>query len=146
VTPRAPDSPAVAFVDESRCIGCTLCILACPYDAIVGAAKLMHTVIAEACTGCELCVPRCPVDCIALLPSPYQDVGVRRALEDAARYRFDARNARLARLEEEQRARATERRERDLERQKRKTISNVMEKARQRLAARGSYGKPGTDD
>src|SRR3989441_6942093 len=57
-----------ARIDESACIGCTLCIAACPVDAIVGAPKLMHTVLADRCTGCELCVPPCPVDCIALVP------------------------------------------------------------------------------
>ena len=59
---------AVAVIDEQRCIGCTLCIQACPVDAILGAAKSMHTVIADECTGCELCVPPCPVDCIAIVP------------------------------------------------------------------------------
>jgi electron transport complex protein RnfB len=58
---------AVVRIDEAACIGCSLCIPACPFDAIVGAAKLMHTVLAERCTGCELCLPPCPVDCIALL-------------------------------------------------------------------------------
>jgi Na+-translocating ferredoxin:NAD+ oxidoreductase subunit B len=56
----------VAFVDEDWCIGCTLCIAACPVDAIVGANKRMHTVIEAHCTGCELCLPVCPVDCILL--------------------------------------------------------------------------------
>jgi electron transport complex protein RnfB len=60
--------PAVALIDESRCIGCTLCIDACPVDAIVGAAQLMHTVVEPWCIGCALCVPPCPVDCIAMLP------------------------------------------------------------------------------
>jgi len=54
----------VVVIDEQRCIGCTLCIQACPVDAIVGAAKLMHTVIESECTGCNLCLPPCPVDCI----------------------------------------------------------------------------------
>lgn len=54
----------VVVIDEQTCIGCTLCIQACPVDAIVGAAKQMHTVIAEECTGCDLCIPPCPVDCI----------------------------------------------------------------------------------
>lgn len=57
---------AVAFIDESRCIGCTLCIQACPVDAIVGAHQQMHTVIEAECTGCELCIAPCPVDCITL--------------------------------------------------------------------------------
>jgi len=59
----------VARIDEAACIGCTLCIPACPFDAIVGATKLMHVVLAERCTGCALCLPPCPVDCIALLPA-----------------------------------------------------------------------------
>lgn len=63
-----PKPKAVAFIDESLCIGCTLCIQACPVDAIVGAAKHMHTVIASECTGCELCVAPCPVDCISMAP------------------------------------------------------------------------------
>jgi Na+-translocating ferredoxin:NAD+ oxidoreductase subunit B len=60
---------AVAVIDESRCIGCTLCIDACPVDAIVGAAQLMHTVVEPWCIGCMLCVPPCPVDCIEKAPS-----------------------------------------------------------------------------
>jgi len=57
---------AVAIIDENTCIGCTLCIQACPVDAIVGAAKQMHTIIAPLCTGCELCLPPCPVECISM--------------------------------------------------------------------------------
>lgn len=64
------DVPLVAIIREETCIGCTLCIQACPVDAIVGAAKLMHTVIADECTGCELCLPPCPVDCIDMIPVP----------------------------------------------------------------------------
>lgn len=60
--------PTVAYIREDECIGCTLCIQACPVDAIVGARQQMHTVIAEECTGCDLCVPPCPVDCIDMLP------------------------------------------------------------------------------
>jgi len=65
------ESPSVvAVIREHECIGCTLCIKACPVDAIAGAAKLMHTVIEDHCTGCELCIPPCPVDCIDLQPVP----------------------------------------------------------------------------
>ena len=62
------DIPLVAVIDEQVCIGCTLCIQACPVDAILGAAKHMHTVIADECTGCKLCLPPCPVDCIYMVP------------------------------------------------------------------------------
>jgi electron transport complex protein RnfB len=65
---RGPHKPPqVARIVEADCIGCTKCIQACPVDAIVGASKLMHTVVASLCTGCELCIPPCPVDCIELL-------------------------------------------------------------------------------
>lgn len=60
----------VAVIDEQTCIGCTLCIQACPVDAILGATKQMHTVIEKECTGCDLCLPPCPVDCIEMLPLP----------------------------------------------------------------------------
>jgi electron transport complex protein RnfB len=60
----------VAFIREDECIGCTKCLQACPVDAIVGAAKQMHTVVADECTGCDLCVEPCPVDCIDMIPVP----------------------------------------------------------------------------
>ena len=94
--PLNPDNglyraPQVAVIDEETCIGCTKCIQACPVDAIVGASKLMHTVIASWCTGCELCLPPCPVDCIALLPvAALPD-------PDLSRERHDARALRLVR-------------------------------------------------
>jgi len=87
----------VAVVDEEHCIGCTLCIQACPVDAIVGAAKQMHTVIAELCTGCDLCVPACPVDCIAMVPATGAHAIWDAPRRAAARARFDARRRRLER-------------------------------------------------
>lgn len=83
----------LARIVEADCIGCTKCIQACPVDAIVGAAKLMHTVIADDCTGCELCVPACPVDCIVLLPMPEAQIDMAHA--DAARVHFQRRETRL---------------------------------------------------
>jgi electron transport complex protein RnfB len=65
---KAAGVPMVAVIDEQTCIGCTLCIKACPVDAILGAPKVMHTVIAQECTGCDLCLPPCPVDCIEMVP------------------------------------------------------------------------------
>lgn len=93
----------LAVIDESRCIGCTICIRKCPVDAIAGAAKRMHTVIADECTGCELCVAPCPVDCILLVPMPasHPAISDRVAAADHARSRHRARTARLARLVEQ---------------------------------------------
>ena len=65
---EAKDEKTVVIIDEQTCIGCTLCIQACPVDAILGAAKQMHTVIESECTGCNLCIPPCPVDCIHIVP------------------------------------------------------------------------------
>jgi electron transport complex protein RnfB len=84
---------AVARIDESACIGCTLCIAACPVEAIVGATKLMHTVIAEHCIGCELCLPPCPADCIAMVAAGR---GWTRSDAAKARDRFAQRKERLA--------------------------------------------------
>ena len=79
---------AVAVIDESRCIGCALCIDACPVDAIVGAAQLMHTVVEPWCIGCMLCVPPCPVDCIEPVPARGQwSATLKRAAGERGRQR-----------------------------------------------------------
>jgi len=96
---RGPALPkSVAVIDERRCIGCTLCIQACPVDAILGAAKFMHTVIASECTGCRLCLQPCPVDCITMEPvaeTLAADKNTAKALArqqaDHARLRHEAR-------------------------------------------------------
>ncbi len=91
---RGSEGPrALAVIDEAWCIGCTLCIKACPVDCIVGASKVMHTVIDPLCTGCELCVPVCPVDCIAMVPvtgtrTGWQAWGATQADEARERYAF----------------------------------------------------------
>jgi electron transport complex protein RnfB len=117
-TERGSAPPQVAFIREAECIGCTKCIQACPVDAIVGAAKLMHTVIVDECTGCDLCVAPCPVDCIDMLPLPSASVVpivgglafdeaqqvARAAKRSHARQRFEARNARLQREEQQRQA------------------------------------------
>jgi len=75
-SPPGSASPVTALIDERNCIGCYLCVPACPVDAIVGAPQLMHTVLQDACTGCELCLPACPVDCIDLVPVPAEPAPV----------------------------------------------------------------------
>ncbi len=98
----------VAVIDERACIGCTLCIQACPVDAIVGAAKQMHTVVPELCTGCDLCVAPCPVDCIAMVSVTPGKTGWdawSSSAADAARERYHQRTARLIREKTENDAR-----------------------------------------
>jgi len=104
----------IAYIREAECIGCTKCIQACPVDAIVGAAKLMHTVIIDECTGCDLCVAPCPVDCIEMRPLPMETVlpivgglafnldeqRARAQKRNHARRRFEQRNVRLQREEQ----------------------------------------------
>lgn len=139
----------VAVIDEALCIGCTLCIQACPVDAIMGAARHMHTVLPKDCTGCALCVAPCPMDCIQMQPvSPtrlWNSADAQRA-----RTRMHTRQARLAREagEQEERLRAKalakldelEQRD-DLSRsqieQKKAVVNAALERARaRRLAAR----------
>ena len=89
----------IAWIDEQWCIGCTLCITACPTDAILGASKQMHTVIEDACTGCELCLPVCPVDCIHLENVTLNKSGWNawtQALADQAKNRYELKKLRLA--------------------------------------------------
>lgn len=123
----------IAVIDEAICIGCTKCIQACPVDAIVGAQKVMHTILADECSGCELCIAPCPVDCIAMIPAPEDG---RSVLERAPQYRkrFVARNARLVRDAEEAAA--------ELAARKAETSSNsindAVARARARKAARGN--------
>ena len=75
--------PAVAIINELACIGCARCLTACPVDAIIGAARFMHTVIASECTGCDLCLEPCPVDCITLVPAPSDASGRNRNVAQA---------------------------------------------------------------
>jgi len=94
----------LAVIDEQWCIGCTLCIKACPVDCIVGAAKRMHTVIDALCTGCELCIPACPVDCIAMVDVTSPAIGWNAwssELATQARARYDQHKLRLAREQHE---------------------------------------------
>jgi Na+-translocating ferredoxin:NAD+ oxidoreductase subunit B len=99
------------FIDEAWCIGCTLCIKACPVDCIVGAPKLMHTIIEDLCTGCELCLPACPVDCIAVVDATPGRSGWDAWSEgdaDRARTRYAAHRARIQRGAQENDARLAE--------------------------------------
>jgi electron transport complex protein RnfB len=128
--PGSVKAPVVAVIDEQTCIGCTLCIEACPVDAIVGAARLMHTVIAAECTGCKLCLPPCPVDCITMTETGEawtHEERMRRASQYRRRY-----EARTERLERERVAG----RDKTGGRDKQATIERVMQRARDRL--RGS--------
>lgn len=85
----------LAIIREEECIGCTKCIQACPVDAIVGASKLMHTVISDACNGCELCVPPCPVDCIDMITLPPRDTTSNDKLAQQSRQRYQHHQQRL---------------------------------------------------
>ena len=97
-------SRPIAIIDEAHCIGCTLCIQACPVDAIIGAAKQMHTIIPELCTGCDLCVAPCPVDCIDMIAISGDKTGWSawsQSEADQARGQFESRQKRLLREKRE---------------------------------------------
>ncbi len=131
--PALPLNPAhgqegprqLAWIDESRCIGCTLCIKACPVDAIVGGFKFMHTVLADQCTGCELCVAPCPVNCIELV-TPIAPLAWTPEDAATAKARFIARQRRQLGQEQSQQNAM----------QKSDRLANVLERARQRARSR----------
>ena len=120
-----PGPLRVARIDEDACIGCTLCIAACPVDAIIGAQKRMHAMLTSLCSGCELCVAPCPVDCIEMIPAGRDWTA---ADATAARERFERRRERLATASIGAR--------RDAEVRKRKAaIADAFERARARRRA-----------
>lgn len=142
----------IAYIREAECIGCTKCIQACPVDAIVGAAKLMHTVIVDECTGCDLCVAPCPVDCIEMRPLPlstvvpvvgglalsHQAQQARAAKRNHARHRFEQRNARLHHEEQQKLAERQARAQRAVPQHSEVTLDPVqaaLERVRAQKAA-----------
>lgn len=120
----------VAVIREDECIGCTKCIQACPVDAILGAAKLMHTVITDECSGCELCVAPCPVDCIDIVDLNPVPLSTEQRQQRAQQYRtrYDNRNERLARIKAEKEAKRQARRERLAAKPQAKTNKNHDDK------------------
>ena len=132
-----PGPLLVAVIDEAACIGCTLCIEACPVDAIVGAQKRMHAILPSLCSGCELCVAPCPVDCIAMVP-------LRRewsvADADAARMRHRERNARVERNERIANRKASLAAARSDAAKREATIAAAIARARARRAAAAPNG------
>jgi electron transport complex protein RnfB len=130
----AAKAPTVAMIDEHACIGCTLCIQACPVDAIVGASRFMHTVIAVECIGCKLCLPPCPVDCIAMVETGKTLTrSERKRRAERARLRYSARLARLERERSQPRAATRAPGGRG---GKRAVIERAMQRARRRLQQR----------
>lgn len=124
--------PTTAFINETACIGCTLCISACPVDAIVGANRRMHTVIAAECTGCALCLPPCPVDCITLAPTGApRDRAVQRAASLRLKKRHESHLQRLRERKEKKRAQRTAA---GAITRKRETVARAVTRARARLA------------
>lgn len=122
---------AIAFIDESACIGCTFCIRACPVDAIVGAAKLMHTVITAECTGCELCIAPCPMDCINMIPAQEKNLLDQQAQKEAANHARARYQFRLQRLEDEKQAQA-EKFAQKVKRKKQVNVASANDNARKK--------------
>ena len=128
---RLKFTQAVARIDEEECIGCALCLAACPVDAIIGAAQWMHAVIEEQCIGCELCLPACPVDCIGMTPATGEARPPRqRRMRDAAR-RIKARKQRLA-IENERRDNARDTAKKALQERVAAAVRNAAHDARTR--------------
>ncbi len=153
----------VAFVDEAWCIGCTLCIKACPVDCIVGAPRRMHTVIEPLCTGCELCVPACPVDCIVLEPatpgaSGWAAWSAEQAGEARERYRVHRWRVERDRRDHDERlaakaahkladiAAASRHTEPAVLDAKRAIVEAALARARGRLSAPPAIPAPGADE
>lgn len=88
-------SSFLVSIREPECIGCMKCIQTCPFDAIIGAQNLMHTVIIDACNGCKLCIEPCPVDCIDLIELPERNKEEKKALTEQSRERYQKHKARL---------------------------------------------------
>ena len=132
---------SLAVIDESWCIGCTLCLDACPTDAILGIHKRMHTVIDAHCTGCELCIPVCPVDCISLEVATPGKSGWQawsQAQADHARARYEAHGKRREKLDEPSAAEAPEAAAPD---RKRAVIEAALARARATAASRADGKK-----
>jgi len=143
----APIPPQIAFIREAECIGCTKCLQACPVDAIVGAAKQMHTVLVDECTGCELCVAPCPVDCIDILPLAEPEARAQRARADQFRQRFETRQARLEREEARKQAERQARAERAAQPQLQQSAgaSDPVQAAIERVRAQKAAAGPLTE-
>jgi electron transport complex protein RnfB len=145
---RGREGPRLlAVIDEDWCIGCTLCMKACPVDCIVGASKLMHTVIDALCTGCELCVPPCPVDCIAMLPVTGERTGwaawsAAQADEARARHAFHQHRIERDRRENDERL-AAKARSRLAELEQRSTDADPEALARKRAVLDAALARAG---
>lgn len=141
-------APTVAVIDEAACIGCTKCIQACPVDAILGAAKRMHSILTAECTGCELCIAPCPVDCITMAATAATPLARASVLARAAhaRSRYEARGRRLARDAAESEARRSGARTNEAVPQPRITRSAVLEAIARGKAKRATGGGGGDAD